>query len=387
MNKHKKKILYFMPDDPIGDMAGNTTRCAQLLAYFEDNSSDLEVDFVSLANWKQSSMETFYKRFPSIRLCLLPRNADKKANYLYYFFNDKLPRLARQTIGRDSPLGCSTPFIERSLKEITRHKTYDISLLSYAWWGDLQRVIKSNYSILDTHDFATKQYVTTHQDQANQVGRLFGDELNILNEFDEVWSYSVEEHYIFEQFLNNKVKLMPISISVPPLPINRAIHHDVLYVASDNPHNEKSMRWLVSEVLPLLNNVAISVAGKICRLLPDHPSLRKLGIVDDLSAHYAGSRITVCPMVSGTGIKIKVLESLAHSLPVVTTRRGVDGLYNKANNGCLVADSPAEFASFIHRLLSDSAIYNAKSQEGVQLIKTHYSPEKEMSMLDAVFLT
>src|SRR5690606_40083861 len=153
-------------------------------------------------------------------------------------------------------------------------------------------------------------------------------------------------------------KLVPISIAVPPLPSDRAIHPDVLYGASDNAHNEKSMRWLVSEVLPLLDNVAISVVGKICRLLPDHPSLRKLGIVDDLSAHYAGSRITVCPMESGTGIKIKVLESLVHSLPVVTTRRGGDGLYNKANNGSLVADNPAEFTSFIYRLLSESAIYH-----------------------------
>lgn len=385
MYKAKKKILYFMPDDPIGDKAGNTTRCAQLLAYFQENSEQLDVDFVSLESWKDGSAEEFQRKFPFIRLHVLPRRAPKEQDYLNYFFTDKLPKLVRNVVGPESPLGSSTPYIERCLKNAIGDKNYDISLISYVWWGGLQRVINSDYSIVDTHDFATKQHLVVHNNGTN-VGKLFDEELAILGEFDEVWSYSVEEHYIFEQFLTNRVKLMPISFPVRSLPANRHIQHDILYVASDNPHNEESMRWLVNEVVPLLNNVTISVIGKICRLMPDHPLIHKLGVVEDLDAHYLSSKITVCPMISGTGIKIKVLESLAYGLPVVTTRRGVDGLFNKVNNGCLVASDAKEFAECIHQLLDDSVLYQTKSEEGVHLIKTHYSKEKELKMLDSVFL-
>ncbi|MGO1595551.1 MAG: glycosyltransferase family 4 protein [Sphingobacteriaceae bacterium] len=385
MDKAKKKILYFMPDDPIGDKAGNTTRCAQLLAYFQNNSERLEVDFVSLESWKEGSVEEFQRRFPSIRLHILPRRAPKAQDYLNYFFTDKLPKLIRKFVGPSSLIESSTPYIEGCLKNVVGEESYDISLVSYAWWGGLQRVINSNYSIIDTHDFATKQHLVT-QNNGTNVGKLFAEELAILGEFDEVWSYSVEEHYIFEQFLNNRVKLMPISFPVRSLPVDRPIQYDVLYVASDNPHNEESMRWFLNEVLPLLRDVTVSVIGKICRLMPDHPLIHKLGVVEDLDAHYLSSKITVCPMISGTGIKIKVLESLAYGLPVVTTRRGVDGLFNKVNNGCLVAFNAAEFAECIHRLLDDSALYQTKSEEGAHLIRTHYSEEMELEMLDSVFL-
>lgn len=374
-----------MPDDPIGDKAGNTTRCIQLLAYFQENSEQLDVVFVSLEYWKKGSVEEFQRRFPSIRLHILPRRAPKAQGYLNYFIIDKLPKLIRNFIRFDSPFGSGTPYIERCLKKALGDEKYDISLVSYAWWAGLQRVINSDYSIIDTHDFATKQHQVVHNNGTN-VGKLFAEELAILGEFDEVWSYSVEEHYIFEQFLTNRVKLMPISFPVRSLPANRHIQHDILYVASDNPHNEESMRWFLNEVLPLLRDVTVSVIGKICRLIPDHPLIHKLGVVEDLDAHYLSSKITVCPMISGTGIKIKVLESLAYGLPVVTTRRGVDGLFNKVNNGCLVAFNAAEFAECIHRLLDDSALYQTKSEEGAHLIRTHYSEEMELKMLDSVFL-
>lgn len=65
---------------------------------------------------------------------------------------------------------------------------------------------------------------------------------------------------------------------------------------------------------------------------------------------------------------------------------GVDGLFNKVNNGCLVAFNAAEFAECIHRLLDDSALYQTKSEEGAHLIRTHYSEEMELKMLDSVFL-
>lgn len=375
-----------MPDDPVGDKAGNTTRCSQLLAYFQENSADLDVDFISLADWKQGSVEEFRRRYPAIRCHILPVHADKKKNYLNYFFSDKLPRLIREASGPSPSLACTTPFIEEELKKIVENKKYDISLVSYAWWGPLQRVINAGHSIIDTHDFATKQHLIVHNGNPQKVGKLLDQELAILNEFDEVWSYSVEEHYIFEQFLSNSVKLMPISFAIHDRDINRPIQHQVLYVASDNPHNEKSMQWFFQEVVPLLNDVPISVIGKICRLLPEHPSIRKIGIVEDLESYYAVSKITICPMVSGTGIKIKVLESLASSLPVVTTRRGVDGLVNKTDNGCFVADDAVEFADYMQRLLNDATTYRTKRQEGIHFIQSHYSREKELKMLDAVFL-
>ncbi len=376
-----------MPEDPIGDKAGNTTRCFQLLEYFQKQNDRLEVEFISFYPWKENAVSKFQEIFPDISLTLINRQGPKSKNYLLYFLIDKLPKLLSRLFTGDHIISRCTPYINQQFKKAVKGKTYDISLISYAYWGDLQKYVDSTYSINDTHDFITKQFMVVNKNVPSIIGRLFQEELKILNRFNEIWSYSVEEHFIFEQFLDKKVQLLPISFPIHQLPQDRDIQYDILYVASDNPHNEKSIKWFLDLVLPLLKDVKIYIVGKICRFVPDHPAIVKLGIVDNLEEYYSKSKITICPMISGTGIKIKVLESLSFGLPVVTNRRGVDGLLNKSNNGCLVSDSPIEFASYIKRLLEDEVFYHKISQEGQEFFRDNYSKDHEVQILNETFLT
>ena len=74
-------------------------------------------------------------------------------------------------------------------------------------------------------------------------------------------------------------------------------------------------------------------------------------------------------MFRGTGIKIKVVESMENGLPVVCTERGVDGLPDKTECGCLVAEDEKDFAEYINKLISDEKFYNEVSQK----IKNYYN--------------
>lgn len=374
-----------MPEDPIGDKAGNTTRCFQLLQYFQKNNESLDTEFISFNVWKDDSIKKFHQIFPSIKLTIVRRQGPKTKSYLKYFIIDKLPRIISRLF-KGATISRCTPYINRHFKKAVRGKKYDISLISYAYWGELLKFIDSSYSINDTHDFVTKQNLVINKYQPKKIGKMFQNELTILREFHEIWSYSVEEHFIFDQFLQNKVRLMPISYPFHQLDADRNIEYDVLYVASDNPHNKESIKWFIENVLPKLENVKITAIGKICKLIPDHPAIQKLGVVEDLSEYYQKSKITICPMISGTGIKIKVLESLSYGLPVVTSRRGVDGLLNKSKNGCLVADDAVSFADYIERLLNDPILYSRLSMEGSEFFQENYSKEHELSLLNNVFL-
>ncbi len=116
----------------------------------------------------------------------------------------------------------------------------------------------------------------------------------------------------------------------------------------------------------MLKNVKVHIIGKIGKTIAeDFPNVIKYGIVDDLQEFYSHARIAICPMMSGTGVKIKVLEALSYGLPVVTNRRGVDGLINKKNNGCLVSQDPKEFSEFIHQLMNDDVFYEKVKQQGI----------------------
>lgn len=113
--------------------------------------------------------------------------------------------------------------------------------------------------------------------------------------------------------------------------------------------------------------------------------MSKNSFVEDLNSVYQQSKIAICPMLSGTGVKIKVIEALSFGLPVVCNERGVDGLLNKTNNGCLVSNDPDEFANYIKKLLTDEDFYTKISTEATSFFNSYHSLDANYKLLDTVF--
>jgi len=381
----KKKVLYYMPDNPLKGKGGNLTRCNQMLSYFQKNSDLLDVHFISSIDWDNESKEEFHLRYPDIQLKIFLFNLPK-SNILKYLIKDKIPKQISRAIRRN-PLDSSTPYFRNKFKKDIQENNYDIVLISYSTWGNVIENIHGPYFIIDTHDFMALQYKIRYEGHKKiNIGKLFGNEMSILKKFNEIWTYSIEEQYIFEQFTNRKITLMPVSFPTVHLNEKRTIKYDVLYVASANPHNVNSFKWFLDKVFPLLENVNIYIVGKICNFIEDSPNIIKLGIVDDLDAIYQNTRICICPMITGTGVKIKVLESLSYGLPIVTTRRGVDGLINKSQNGCMVSDDPLSFANNIKQLLNDQQLYSKTCAEALSYFSQNYHEDKEDKILNDLFI-
>lgn len=367
-----------MPDNPLSGKAGNTTRLNYMLSYFNENR-ELDVTFVSLKDWgmwKKEEETLFHEKFPNIQLRLL--NKKYKKNFLKYLFLYKIPYLFKR-----NSIDTTSYILRKEFSVIVKKSDLDIVLISYATWGRLGNAVPSGaYKIIDTHDFITAQNRHKHA-----IGKLLQDEISILKQYDNIWTYSVEEEYIFDQFTNKKVTLMPVSFPENFSEKKHEFKYDILYVASDNPHNIKGIQWFLKEVLPLLKNVKIHIIGKIGKAIAeDYPNVIKYGMVDDLQEFYNHAKIAICPMLSGTGVKIKVLEALSYGLPVVTNRRGVDGLINKKNNGCLVSQDPVEFSKAIHQLMNDEVFYGNIKMQGMRYFKENHNSKIEKEILDSIFL-
>jgi glycosyltransferase involved in cell wall biosynthesis len=69
-----------------------------------------------------------------------------------------------------------------------------------------------------------------------------------------------------------------------------------------------------------------------------------LGHVKDVREPLARYAVFVCPILSGSGVRVKLLEAFAAGIPVVSTRIGAEGLATVDGELCALADSPAEFA-------------------------------------------
>jgi len=113
------------------------------------------------------------------------------------------------------------------------------------------------------------------------------------------------------------------------------------------------------------------------------PGVKVLGYVDDLAAIYAASWFTLCPLWTGGGTNIKVLESLAFGRTCVTTVVGHRGFEDRLQSGdsLLVAANAEDLARSCIRLINDHARRLALAKRGREVVQREFSYEKFASIV------
>ncbi len=379
------KILYFYPDNPLIINQGNNARAHKLLHYFK--SRNFTVDFVGEQNRSGSFTPENIDELKQTQLIrngyLLPK---KIISGLRYLLGTSIPtKITRY------PKGFQRVTYNQinAFKAVLKENEYDYIIISYVLFAPFikdRSLTKGAKLIVDTHDFFTGQFYNPELRKPD-LGRLFNTEINLLNLFDVIWSISPDEHFVFSQFLPSKTIL-----TIPHgeqdkshlVQDNRTI--DVFYVGSNNPHNLNAARWFFEKVYPLLpEHINITVVGRVNQVIPDLPRVTKITFVEDLATCYQQSKITICPMLTGTGLKIKVVESLSYGLPVVCNARGLDGLSSKINNGCLATNDPERFAEHIVDLIDKPEFYKKHSQEATAFFRKTLEEQGVFQTLDDFF--
>lgn len=125
--------------------------------------------------------------------------------------------------------------------------------------------------------------------------------------------------------------------------------------------NQEALTWFVERVLPLV--LAEEPGARVMVVGSDPPPREKfhhgeavelVGFVEDVREPLARYALFLCPILSGSGVRVKLLEAFAAGIPVVSTRLGAEGLADKDGEVCALADEPADFARHVIRLLRDS---------------------------------
>jgi polysaccharide biosynthesis protein PslH len=105
----------------------------------------------------------------------------------------------------------------------------------------------------------------------------------------------------------------------------------------------------------------------------EDPRVEVLGFVEDLGSVYARARCAVVPLLQGGGTPLKLIEALAHGLPVLATPRATAGLEVRDGEHCLIADGAEAFADALAGLLREGA--PELGRRGRELVAERYSIE------------
>ncbi|CAB4920666.1 unannotated protein [freshwater metagenome] len=144
------------------------------------------------------------------------------------------------------------------------------------------------------------------------------------------------------------------------------------------PHAE-AVEWFVSEVMPLITAKMPAAQVRIVGRNPDRVAwvgsqlgVDLVGLVDDLAPELDSADVSIVPIRVGAGTRLKVVEALAHCIPLVTTRVGCEGIAVQNSVDALIADDAASFAEACVSLMADGELRQRLSEAGSQLFSQQY---------------
>lgn len=143
------------------------------------------------------------------------------------------------------------------------------------------------------------------------------------------------------------------------------------------PPNAEAVHFLIEQVIPQLHqlrpNLRLIITGG--GPLTHESWLINTGIVSrrELNAILHACRIGLAPIFKGSGTRLKILEYMAAGLPVVTTRKGAEGLNLENGKQTIFAETPKEFKDAVLRILSDQVLSEQLSSHAISLVRANFN--------------
>lgn len=286
-------------------------------------------------------------------------------------------------------------------KELCRRHQYrdvflDNTMLGY-FIAPLKKLQPQARFVTISHNFESEIATQFRKVQTSQFRRRFFTvsafytrmvERRVCQETDLLLATSPDEARRFAELwppVHRKIAVIPSAIPArsyvhyrEQVPVSESI------VLSGNMSyfpNVVGARYFHAEIYPRLKRARPAltwyIVGRNCHrdilaMVKDDPSIVVTGEVPDAAEHVAKSAVVIVPLLHGSGTRLKILEAWAVNRPVVSTAKGCEGMACQHNHNIVIADTPAEFAAGVSRLLDDPGFAAEISRHATQTLLSLY---------------
>ncbi|RYG99129.1 MAG: glycosyltransferase [Alphaproteobacteria bacterium] len=221
-------------------------------------------------------------------------------------------------------------------------------------------------------------------------------EFDVIRSVDCTVVPSYEEAAILSKELPNEpVIVLPYMTDIVGTAAPFESRNDFVFVGGYNHSpNVDAVAYFVDTIWPIIQAGA---PGARFYVVGSNPPQRVLdlasdsvivtGRVDDLQPYLDRSRVCVCPIRYGAGVKGKVTTAMAHGLPVVATTIAAEGMGVVAGRDLLVEDDPAAFAQAVLSVYRDAALWARLSEAGMSFAIEHNSMKMGMRVVTEIIDT
>jgi succinoglycan biosynthesis protein ExoO len=199
-----------------------------------------------------------------------------------------------------------------------------------------------------------------------------------------------EAAYIQSAAPETQTLVLPHIIEAAPARRERRRPKHCLFVGSNNPPNVLGLAWLMDEVWPLVlasvPDASLALIGNLAT--PDRSAperhIEAKGSVADLACEYGAAAVALVPPRVGSGLKVKLIEALAHGVPVVATQCGAEGVGVASEAFLRIHDNAKDYADAICTLMR-AQDWQDRADAAMAFVGAHFSePVARAALRDAV---
>ncbi len=215
--------------------------------------------------------------------------------------------------------------------------------------------------------------------------RLKKFEIEVFKTIDGIAAMTKVDEYDFKSLgFKKKITAIPTGyiISTEEEENNKSVEENsIFHIASmDWLPNVEGVDWFLHNVWPRINqsetNANLYLAG---REMPESyfnlkiPKVIVVGKVKSAKDFYLSKKIMIVPVLSGSGMRIKIIEGMALGKVIISTTIGAEGINCTSGKNIIIADSPQDFAEAVCACLKDKDYCDQIGNNAKKLIASEYN--------------
>ena len=223
-----------------------------------------------------------------------------------------------------------------------------------------------------------------------EADRLKKYEVNIMKIIDKIASISSYDTEYYNQLIGeDKVKYLPSILTMRDYAWTGEGDYIIFPGSLNFEPNLEAMRWFCFKILPKVVKKHPSLRLRITGKIPSQEIYKEFqgnsfieftGFLDEneLINQYKKSLFAVIPILSGAGIKMKILDCMSMGVPVLCTEFAALGITNDSNVLCM-SSNVDDFAKNMNIYIENEHIRTKLSRKSYDFFLMNYVSEKNVN--------
>ncbi len=285
---------------------------------------------------------------------------------------------------------------ERKLKNILTEEEYDIiqmeSLFLTPYISLIRKYSKAKI-ILRAHNVEHKVWERTALHSKNIFKKIYLKilseqlkiyELEVSNCVDGIETLSnVDRAYFLTHGVNVPITNIPFGVDANRIQFNSIPFNaqNIFFIGSMNwMPNKEGLEWFLTKIWTHIHDAYPQLTFRVAgRHMPAklkeraYPNVEIIGEVSDAEQFMKDNGILIVPLLSGSGVRIKIIEAMMLGKAVITTSIGLEGIDAIDHHSVMIANTHEEFLTCLEEYFTNPEKFTYIGKNAAEFIRLHHN--------------